>query len=279
MKNLVGRLLDRGGKSSKSDLDGKLGVEMFDAYTGRLAAAGMDVRLRVEHDDLLHLAIPVDESVEPAEAMARNDALPGNLRFARVFQATWLLADTQVDGAAHLGATFREFKQGLASALGRETHADETAPATAAKANIEAALARLNWDEDRLAKRDEGWEFRIRTRGEVQSVGAVAGKRADLHFFVPILAVEHGNRQVLAGAALQLNAEVRLARYALAGDELVAEARLHAGILGPEWLAATARAVAVAARHARRLRLLAECPHVREWYERIFPLPGNNCND
>jgi hypothetical protein len=191
----------------------------------------------------------------------------------------WLLADTQVDGVAHLGATLREFKEGLACALGRETPAEDAVAAETAQAQVEAAIARLNWGEDRLAKRDKGWEFRVRIRGETQAVGAVAGKRADLRFFVPLLAVEPGNREVLAGAALQLNAELRLARYALAGDELLAEARLHAGILGPAWLAAAARAVAVAARHARRLRLLAECPHVREWYGRIFPLPGSDRKD
>jgi hypothetical protein len=279
MNDLLERLLARGGKSSQSVFDGKLGVEMFDGYTGRLSGSGAEVRLRVEHDDLVHLVTPVSESPEPAEAMWRNHALPGNLRFARLSQATWLLADTQVDGAAHLGATFREFKRGLASALGRETQADEAVPAAAAKANIEAAVAGLNWDEDRLVKRDDGWEFRLRARGEMQAVRAAIGKRADLHLFVPILAAEPGNRDILARAALQLNAELRLARYALAGDELLAEARLHLGILGPPWLAAAARAVAVAARHARRLRLLAECPQVQDWYGRLFPFRGNDRRD
>jgi len=272
-------MLARGGNSSQSALKEALGVEMHDGYTGRLSAGGVEVRLRIEHEDLVHLAAPVREPPAPAEAMSLNHALPGNLRFARVFQATRLLADTQVDGATHLGATFREFKEGLALAFGQETQAGKTVSAEAAKTHIEAAVARLNWGEDRLAKRDEGWEFRVRTRGEMQVVGAAASHGADLHFLVPILVVEPGNRAVLAGAALQLNAELRLARYALAGDELVAESRLHAGILGPAWLAAAARAVAVAARHARRLRLLAECPHVQEWYERIFPLQGNNRPD
>jgi hypothetical protein len=279
MNDLLDRLLARGGKSLRPDLDGKLGVEMFDEYTGRLSAGGVEARVTIEQEDWIHLAAPAREPPEPTEAMRRNHALPGNLRFAQVHQAMWLLADTQVDGAAHLGATLGEFKEGLASALGREVPAGEAVAAETAKAQVEAAVARLNWDEDRLAKRGEGWEFRVRTGGEVQAVAAVPGKRADLCFSAAILAVEPLNREVVAGAALQLNGELRLARYALAGDELVAEARLHAGVLGPAWLAAAARAVAVAARHARPLRLLAECPCVREWYGRIFPPGGNDRND
>ena len=272
MKNLVGRLLDRGGKSSKPDLDGKLGVEMFDAYTGRLAAGGMDVRLRVEHEDLVHLAIPVDES---ARAGRGDGAKP------RASGQSPLRAGSSGHVAAgrHTSRRRRAPRRHLPRIQGRtgpcprpgDRRRTRQPPRSAAKAQIEAAIARLNWDEDRLAKRDEGWEFRVRTRGEVQAVGRRSQPASRSPFLRSDPGRGAGNREVLAGAALQLNAELRLARYAPAGDELVAEARLHAGILGPQWLAATARAVAVAARHARRLRLLAECPHVREWYERIFP--------
>ena len=218
-------------KSSKSDLDGKLGVEMFDAYTGRLAAAGMDVRLRVEHDDLLHLAIPVDESVEPAEAIARNDALPGQSPLRRVFQATWLLADTQARRRrTSAPRSANSNKDWPLPSAGRRTPTRQPPRPRPRPISRRPCQAQLGRGSPGQAGRGLGISHSHPRRGA--GLGAVAGKRADF-----ALLRSHPGRGARQPASpgrggLAIERRVRLARYALAGDELVAETQAARGHLG-----------------------------------------------
>jgi hypothetical protein len=281
MNQVLKRLLARDGKVGQPSLDGELngelGVKMLDGYEGRLSAGDLEVRLTVEQEDWVHVATAVIRPLAPVDAVRWNYALPGNLRFAQTAVGMRLLADTQLDGFAHLKATFAEMKTGLARAIGdREGASKRPLDAAEFDGTLEAAVAQLGWDEERLLKRDDGWEFRVRSEGRWHAVAVVPGKEGDVHCYTPILTVDAADAETLAVAALQLNSHLRFARYALAGDELLAESRLHGGLLGPHWLQSAARAVAVAASHARRLRLLAECPEVRAWYAKIFLSQGRD---
>ncbi|MGA2034641.1 MAG: YbjN domain-containing protein [Thermoguttaceae bacterium] len=277
MNQVLERLLARDGKIGQPSLNGQLGVTMLDGYEGRLSAADLEARVTIELEDWVHVAAGVTRPPEAIDALRRNYALPGNLRFARTAGGVRLLADTQLDGFAHLAATFAELKTGLVRAVGGPEKASKQRPdAAPPDGALAAALARLGWDEERLLKRDDGWELRVRSDGRWHSVVVVPGKEGDLHCYVPILTVNAADAETLAVVALQLNNQLRFARYALADDELLAESRLHGGLFSPNWIQTAARAVAVAASHARRLRLLAECPEVRAWCERVFLSQGDD---
>jgi hypothetical protein len=275
MNRILERLLGANGKAGQSPLSGKLGVKMLDGHEGRWSTGGLEARVFIEPDDWIHVEGAVTRPPEPIQALRRGHTLPGNVRFAITASTTSLFADTRLDGFAHLPATFAELKAGLARAVtNRESAPKRVGDAGALAKALETVLTQLGWDEERLRKRDDGWELRVRTEGRWHAV-TVAAAEGDVRCCIPLFTVNPAHAEPLAMAALQLNAQVRFARYALDGEELLAESRLHAGLLSAQWVQSTARAVAVAASHGRRLRLLAECDEVRQWYTRVFPAQGD----
>jgi hypothetical protein len=75
----------------------------------------------------------------------------------------------------------------------------------------------------------------------------------------------------VADQALRLNAQLRHARLASDGSQIVAEARLHSGLVSPFWLSLASRAVAVAERHSRTvLQILHQQEGIAQHYSHMF---------
>ncbi len=282
MSDLIDKLFASRGKAAKSVLAGLPGVRIPAGREGVLQAGNAEARI-VEEDDWLYVVASIKKPPDPAEAMRRNGELPGNQRFARQKQGVRLIADTQVDGAAHLPDTFAEFRAGLGSvASGRAAKWKRPSPVAeeppAAEEppvegdTVDALLSQLGWGDDRVVRLANEWELRPRHGGRPFPVRLEVAA-GNLRIHQTVLTVDRPSRPAVADAALRLNGQVRFARYVLADDRLVAESLLHAGLWHPRWIAEAANAVAVACRHARPLELLTRGEEVRMWYCRLFRLP------
>jgi hypothetical protein len=77
--------------------------------------------------------------------------------------------------------------------------------------------------------------------------------------------------EAVAHQAIRFNAQLRHARLAARDGQLVAETRLHRGLIESGWLSQAAYAVAQAGRHvATALRILSAQPLVAETYSAVF---------
>jgi hypothetical protein len=77
--------------------------------------------------------------------------------------------------------------------------------------------------------------------------------------------------EAVANQAIRFNDQLRHARLAARDGQLVAETRLHGGLIESGWLSQAAYAVAQAGRYvATSLRILAEQPQVADTYMAVF---------
>ena len=270
MSDWLNDLLRNRDKPRQATMFNGTGVEMIDSHAGRLRSRGIEAEVRLEPGDWIRVSSPLNDPPQAIEAMQINHTLPGSLRFAQTNGALELTADTQLDGQAHLVGTFKELKGGLAwpkkGRAGKQDSIEED--------RIEAVLQKLGWDLDRIVRLDHDWELRPRIHGEPIPVRLQpAGSHVRLYRVV-LANLKPESRQTVAEEALRLNGQLRFARYAYVEEQLVAEVFLHAGIIDPRWIAAAAHAVAIAGRHASRLRLLIENEQLRRWYGRVFE-PGD----
>lgn len=244
-------------------------ISLDDGHQGEWAIAGNTATVRIEPGDRVEVWLPLPQPPPFAEALRANRGLPGNLRHATDVGRVGLLADTQLDGESHLPGTLMRIGAGLRRGLGisAEPLADDSPPDPE---EWKAALADSGLEEDGLLEGDGGWELRCRAGGDaVVLLAAVEGD--ELRISREILTVPQETAAVVAHQALQFNRRLRYARLSLDRDILVAETRLHAGLLSPRWLTMALDAVAVAAHHAfLPLCLLAQQHEVAEYYRKLF---------
>jgi hypothetical protein len=249
------------------------GLYFTGGHKGLIALGETDAELILEPDGSLRIraaaALP-----RPLEALRAARNFPGNLRYLRDRSGGALVADTRIDGVAHLPHTFRALRE----AILRTRHVPLAAAATAAppieRQAVEQALTRLPWAEDGLVEQETGWELRPRFRGDplpVQMTLDADGLRLSRVVLFELPGSGTASAAAVADCALRLNGSLRHARLAVSEDRLLAEARLDSQLVQPDWLATTACAVAVAARHASTpLRLLATQQAAAESYFRMF---------
>lgn len=258
------------------------GLTMNGAGTGQLEVAGRLARITQERDDDLRLVLEADQIADksPRELLAATRELPGNLRFAIGKGRLMLSADTRVDGAAHVGETFRRWFGGIHAAARSEPSIKSKQKGQAEAltlARIDAALNRTDLDAESLVRLDGGFELRPKLHDEPTAVqGGIdhnehGGAELRLHHELVSLDENCPGWNAAAHQALRFNARLRHARLAAEGRRIVAEARLHGGQIEPVWLLPTARAVAAAARHCRTaLLILAQQAEVAKRYEEMF---------
>jgi hypothetical protein len=251
------------------------GLSMTNDFEGTVPFAGATGTVRIEPGE--RVAFSVDgngtlNGLTAAAAARRTALLPANLRITRDGPHTRVVGETLVDGRAHLPASLRTLLGGARIAL-RQREPAPPRNVAVSKAEHDAlgtAVARLGWDDGAIVERDDGWELRPLVGGHVRPVEVRAepgGSRLS-HTLLPI--VPEAVREIVCDFALRTNARIRLARIALDGESLVAEARLHGDLARePFWIAETARAVASAALEADAVRLLADEREttLAHWYE------------
>lgn len=247
------------------------GLKLITAHAGVFSVGPVVAAVRIYPGDCMRVTLRVDQPPTPSAALETNYQLPGNVRFAAESRRLMLLADTQVDGEVHLAQSFSEIKSGLFHALGeKRTRERKTKPVTAEQ--VQAALERTTWDEESIVQRDAGWELRPRLHGQVVPVRAtLVESRLHLRRRIISMPASEIASTAVAQQALRYNVQLKQARLSANEGEVYAESRLHAGLITPGWLVASATAVAVGWQHVTTaLRILAEREEVAESYVKMF---------
>lgn len=254
------------------------GLQFRDGYRGEFSVGSQPAQVHLDPSDAIRIQMSVALPHPATATLTTNGRLPGNVRFARLDTGGALLADTQIDGVLHLATTFQQIRDGFQLALGRKKPAGrERSPFVPLEnRQVQEALNQLKWEPDSIVVTDDAWELRPRVDAESVAVALqLDSETGDLCFRRTVLAclptIETPQALACDDQALRLNAQLRWVRLARRNNQLVCEARLHPGLLQPAWLALTARAVAVACRHAQPpLRVLVDQESVAQTYLHVL---------
>ena len=278
------------GERLASVLAGVPGLSMHDVYRGTLAVGDRQAELRIEPHQWIDVRLTVDSAPSADDALRINQWLPGNVRYARALGSTALVADTQIDGVAHLALSIEEIRLGFSDALGSDCPSrvagreakSRSLPADEGLQELQAALARLPFGEDGLVRRESAdgrgeWELRPRIQGEPVPVllDRLCGG-ARLHRTL-LAKVPPEHRRVIADQALRWNARYRFCRLSWCDEELVVETMLHEALVATKWLASAGLALAVVGREVRDVvETLAEDSRAASLYWNVLcdPRPG-----
>ncbi|HUG92073.1 MAG TPA: hypothetical protein VML55_14635 [Planctomycetaceae bacterium] len=265
---------------------GRCGIEMHDGWRGTLKTRGLAAEVSIEADGAVRIAadLPAEDSAADGAArvrwLERNAALPGNVRFARWAGRWQVVADTQIDGAVHLEATIGQIRAGLREACsGSSQRAPGAAGGDRPTADeVQAAIDGLGWEREQTVRQDDSWELRPRFGDATLAVSVTLTDELRLSRTL----IEHAPaelcRTAMSDQALRFNGQLRLVRLSAENGRIVAESRLHRGLVRPGWLADAVRAVAVAARHVRPvLDVLATDETAARWY--VGELTNDEAND
>jgi hypothetical protein len=261
------------------------GLSIDENFQGTLDLGDTQADIYFEPPDCIRICSSPVLPMYPDDALRRNHWLAGNLRYAGNRNGMKLLADTQINGMSCLAECLEEIRRGMRALLdGKKS--DQFISNYGGKPLAEAgeidrdrfkeALNTLPFGEDSIVQRagDSGyraWEIRPRLEGEAVPVlvdymsGGVRIHRTLLD------AVPPAGRQAAADQALRLNGQIRFCRFALAGDELVVETLLNAGLIETSRLTTAALAVATAGSWAKDvLDALARNERAASLYQAVF---------
>jgi hypothetical protein len=236
----------------------------------RWATVQHSAQVVAEPDGAVRVSLDVPEPPPATVAIEVNSRLPGNLRFAASANSSLLLADTLLDGHAHLARTFEQLIAGISLAVSGDPALCPAEPV--APEQVSAAMKDVDWLEETVIEVEDGWEFRPRVRGCAIPVNAVIDK-SELRLYRPVVTgfCRSVPSDSLCAQALRFNSQFKHARLAMSNGILFAEARLHSEQLTPLWLETAAWAVAVAERHTRDiLAILNDSKEVADWYAESF---------
>lgn len=248
------------------------GVELTGPGTGRLVHEGMDADVLLEPDDVIRLTARATCSGAARVLLERSGEASGNVRFCRTGSSVLrLLAETRVDGVAHLPASLRRIGDSFAQLLDG-AQVGEPEPSGDERERLRAAVAEAGWSEEEVVDTPEGHELHVPQGGARTMVQAIAEHGTVLVRRTLLPDLPEGTAgEAAAHQALADNERIRGCRLAVAHGALVVEARLCADQLDGEWLAFTVRAVAAAAQHVGPvLTLLAREPAVAAEYAGLF---------
>lgn len=248
------------------------GVELTGPGTGRLVQEGVDADVLLEPDDVIRLTARATCGGAARGLLERSGNAAGNVRFSRAGSSVIrLIAETRVDGVAHLPASLRRIGDSFAQLLGEAPVRDPDSSGDE-RERLRAAVAEAGWSEEEVVDTPEGHELHVPQGGARTMVQAIAERGSVLVRRTLLPDLPEGTAgEAAAHQALADNARLRGCRLAVAGGALVVEARLCAEQLDGDWLAYTVRAVAAAAQHMGPvLTLLAREPAVAAEYAGLF---------
>jgi hypothetical protein len=238
--------------------------------TWRWATVQHTAQVVAAADGAVRVSLDVAEPPPATVAVEVNSRLPGNLRFAARANHSLLLADTLLDGHAHLPRTFERLIAGISLAVSGDPALCPAEPL--ASEQVSAAIEDVDWLEETVIELKDGWEFRPRVRGCAIPVSASIDK-SELRLYRPVVTGlgQFVSYDSLCAQALRFNRQFKHARLAMNNGTLFAEARLHSEQLTPLWLETAAWAVAVVDRHTRDiLAVLNDNKEVADWYAESF---------
>jgi hypothetical protein len=279
-------LLIRGRGDSLKQILGEIdGLSIDENFQGTLDLGDSQADVRFEPPDWIRVTSSSVLPMYPDDALRRNHWLPGNLRYAGKRGGMILLADTQVNGMSCLGECLDEIRRGMSALLdGKKSDQVKSKCGENSRAEAEGldqnrfkeVLNALPFGEDSIVQRnsDNGyraWEIRPRLEGEAVPV-LVDYMSGGVRIYRTLLdAVPQAGRQAVVDQALRLNGQIRFCRFALAGDELVVETLLNAGLIETSRLATAALAVATAGFWAKDvLDALARNERAASLYHALF---------
>ena len=258
------------------------GMAWVDPYRGRLETSRGPAEVRLDAAGEATIRMDVDPPASSREALARNAALPLNVRYAGTKRRPHLAADAWLDGAA-FSSCVAEFRRGVRRAA---RAACTSRPGAIGEPNAYQGLfdelARLDDPVDiDVVPRPPGWELGPRIRGRRVAV-RVSPEQNGLRLYRAVLKsselgeLADGPRtEALGDAALRLNQRMRFARLALDPGGMTLEARLVAPLVDVGRVLETALAIATVSEAARLpLELLARHPGVATCYAGTFHI-GN----
>jgi hypothetical protein len=251
-------------------VDKVAGMESVSTYQWRLSTGKVNADVHIDPGGNLRIAQRVSDPPSARIALEKSHDLPGNLRYASRGRHAYLVADTHLDGAAHMGQSFTEIKAGLRFALGERSALIRAEPLT--PETVSEVLSASGWPEETVVERDAGWELRPRLRGEATPVQAmIVGGSLRIYRTVVRDLDKLWCIDPTCSEALRFNDRLRLARLAWVDGAIMAETGLHHGQLSPSWLETAARSVAVVSRHTELvLGVLAESREVAELYSDLL---------
>lgn len=246
------------------------GLAMDTGYSGQYVRGPVAASVRIEGGGFIDVRQRVSAPPPAVEAIAAHAALAGNVRFAVVAGQTSLVADTWLDGHAHLAASLGEIGDSFQQVIDRSWRSPRRAECVNPD-RVAEALRQPPWDAESVVRLDDGWELRPRLHGEAAPLRlSIETTRVRLAREV-LSDCPDEHRPAVAMQSLFGNGQWRFARLSLHGRAIVAETSLHAGLIDPVWLAHAARAVAVAAvRCQPTLEILARQPDAAYAFSRMF---------
>lgn len=254
-------------------------VRLYDSYTGSLRAGKRSARLRIESEDWIGVRMPLETDVASFPSAGAERELPSNLRVGDVKGKPVLIAETRVDGVAHLVESIGEIRDGLRVVLAvrppRRPEPPDAPEAKGVAAAVEAARQELELDETEAVELEDDGSFELHLRpGGQPVVVRITRERGGVRLAHAIsrTSCEGTHREALEAEVQRRNARIRFARIVFATDGgLFVESRLRSALVTGEWIALTARAIATVTREVQApLRLLAADPRVAEAYAAVL---------
>jgi hypothetical protein len=247
------------------------GLEWIDEYRGRLRIGDQTAEVRLEAKGQARVRLGLQRGPDPADALRKNVALPGNLRYAGAWDDPSLVGDAWVEESV-LGLGMREISRGIRHAWA--VHRPRP-PAQAERGPYKELLANLV-EENGLDVVDlnGGWELHTRVRGHRGSV-RVSPEKGGLRLYRTVLnSVASGlPARAVDDLALRLNQRARMVRLARRDEGLAVEARLSDDLVSPARLAETARAIAAVSAEVRPVLLtLGRHERLARYYADTFRL-------
>lgn len=240
----------------------------IDDYRARMAVGDREADVHFEPYDWVSVSLQIDDPVAPIAALEAASNLAGNVRYAQEAGSLKIVADTKIDGEAHLPESMDEIRSGFLDAIEGGADGPARDDDTLESKAVELALSELKDKDEYCVRRDGGWELRPRIGEHVLPVQvAITGARLRVHRAVTKKPADEKVAAAVADQSLRFNGQVRFARLAFAGSELVVETQLHRGLIESAWLVTAAQAVSSACHHVQVvLETLAEQKEVSNWY-------------
>jgi hypothetical protein len=252
----------------------RAGIELSGPHTGRFTTGDFSAEVLLEPGDVIRLSCAAAIAEAPRILLERCAGMPGNVRFATAANhGRQLLADTRVNGVAHLPESLRRIRVGFAQALALQAiDPPEAIPATSTSDALREAIRDAGWPKEDAVEAPDGYELHVLLEGTRSTVRVTAGPGSALAQRTLLHQLPDGEAgRAVAHQALACNARLRGCRLALASGRLRVESQLHEAQLDGEWLSFTVRAVASVARSLEPvLQLLAQEPVFARAYTDMF---------
>ncbi len=259
----------------------RAGVRIDESGRGQIKTKGGSASVVLEPDGFITVRTSragFDIPPDPRAILKTGTLSHGNARFARHKARYRMAAETRVDGIDHLPESLDEilnqFRSMMTGRHPRKRRSDPVPdPVPDAAVAVRRSVESQGWTSEHCVETDYGWELQTRLAGRAVPV-EVRAEESGIHVTRCVLSslpTDDLVGRVVAHQALLFNDRLRFARLAVVDGQLVAETRVRAGLIDPDWLEFSSRAVASAAAGVTStMRVLAEEDVLSRPYAEMF---------